>query len=323
MLLVRALWSLSIACFAASAVAQAHFPSKPVTIVVPYAAGGPADVVARAVAEKLAGALGQTVIVDNRPGANEAIAAAYVAAAPADGHTVLFAMEAALSLNPHLYSRLAYKPETDLVPVTRVAEAEMLLVVPPEPNMNTLADFVRRAKQAPQAVGHASAGLGNTTHLSMEWFSNLAGIKLTHAPYRGISPALPDLMADRVSAMFSGASAVLPHVKQGRLRVLATSGAKRSSVLPGVPTFAESGYPNFETTFYLGVVAPKATPSDTVAKLSAEISRVVRDPAFRSRAQEVWGLDVVGETPAEFAEFLKRDRASAASRVKVSGARLD
>lgn len=323
MLLVRALWSFSIACAAAGAFAQGQFPAKPVTFVVPYAAGGPTDVVARAVAEKLAGALGQTVIVDNRPGANEAIAAAYVAGAPADGHTVLFATEAALSLNPHLYSKLAYKPETDLVPVTRVAEAQMLLVVPPQTNVNTLADFVRRAKQAPQSVSYASAGLGNTTHLSMEWFSNLAGIKLAHVPYKGISPALPDLMADRVSAMFSGASAVLPHIKDGKLRALATSGARRSSALPNVPTFAESGYPSFEATFYLGVVAPKATPSDIVARLAAEISKVVRDPAFRARAQELWGLDMVGETPAEFAEFLKRDRASAVSRVKVSGARLD
>lgn len=303
--------------------AQGTYPDRPVTLVVPYGPGGPTDIVARAVGQKLSVALRQPVVVDNRPGANESIAADYVAKARPDGYTVLFATDAALALNPQLFAKLPYNPATDLVPVTRVADCHMVMVVPPALGAKTLAQFVAWAKAQPQPVPYASAGIGNSTHLAMEWFAKQADIRLNHLPYKGIAPALPDLIAQRVDAMFSAGAGVAPYIEKGQLVPLAVSGPTRSSVLPDVPTFREAGFPNFEAAFYLGLMAPRGTPPDAINRLAAEVARIVRNPEFRQRAEVAWGLQTVGDTPAEFAEFLKRDRVSAADRVRASGARLD
>jgi len=302
--------------------AQGTYPERAVTIVVPYAAGGPTDVIGRALAEKLGSSLGQPVVIENKPGANEAIGAAFVANANPDGHTAFFGTDAAMSLNPHLYKKLSYNPEKDLIPVTKVAASEMLLVVPAGGPQN-LADFIKGAKAATQPLSYASAGVGNPTHLSMEWLGRLAGIKVNHIPYRGISPAIPDLMANRVSAMFSGVSSVLPQIREGKLVAIATSGSARSSVLPNVPTFAEQGFKNFDASFYLGLALPAGTPAAVVNKLAAEVRKVVQSPGFRQQARELWGIEPVGDKPEEFAAFLVRDRATAAERVKISGARLE
>jgi len=308
---------------AVSAVAQSIYPDRPVTLVVPYAPGGPTDIVARAVSQKLSEALHQPVVIDNRPGANEAIAADHVAKARPDGYTVLFATDAALTLNPQLFAKLAYNPATDLVPITRVADCHMVMVVPLSLGVKTLAQFVTWARTQPQPVPYASAGIGNSTHLSMEWFAKQADIKVNHLPYKGIAAALPDLIAQRVDAMFSAVAGVAPYIDKGQLLPLAVSGSARSSVLPNVPTFKEAGYPNFEAAFYLGLMAPKGTPPEAVNRLAVEVSRIVRNPEFRQRAEIAWGLQTVGDSPAEFAEFLRRDQVSAADRVKISGARLD
>lgn len=319
----RLLCLLALAAAALTAAAQPAYPVRPVTIVVPYAAGGPTDVVARALAEKLAPALGQPVLIDNKPGANEAIAAAAVATARPDGHTLFFGTDAALALNQHLYARLAYNAETDLAPVTRVASVDMLLVVPASQGSRTVADFVRTAREAPAPLGYASAGVGNPNHLAMEWFASQAGLRLNHVPYRGITPALPDLIGNRVGALFSGISTVLPLVQDGKLAALAISGSKRASALPTVPTFAEAGYPQFEAAFYLGLAAPAGTPAPAIQRLAAEVRKAVHGADFRAKAQQHWGIEPVADSPEEFAAFLRRDRASAAQRVKISGARLE
>jgi tripartite-type tricarboxylate transporter receptor subunit TctC len=303
--------------------AQTTYPTRPVTLVVPYAAGGPTDVIARALAEKLAPALGQPVVVDNKPGANEAIAAAAVATAKPDGHTLFLGTDAALSLNQHLYDKLSYNAETDLVPVSRVATVDMLLVAPASLGIKGLPELVKAAKEAKTPLNYASAGVGNPNHLAMEWFATLAGVKLNHVPYRGITPALPDLFSNRVSLMFSGISTVLPHIQDGKLVPLAISGRQRASALPSVPTFAELGFANYEAGFYLGLAAPAGTPAPVLQRLAAEIKRATGQPDFRAKAQQNWGIAPVADTPEEFAAFLKRDRASAAHRVKISGARLE
>jgi len=303
--------------------AQAAYPDRPVTLVVPYAPGGPTDIVARAVGQKLSDVLHQPVVIDNRPGANESIAADHVAKARPDGYTFLFATDAALALNAQLFAKLSYNPATDFVPVTRVADCHMVMVVPPAVGVGNLAQFVSRAKSLAQPLPYASAGVGNSTHLAMEWFARQADFRVNHLPYKGITAALPDLVAQRVDAMFSAAAGVAPYIEKGQLVPLAASGTSRSRTLPQVPTFTEAGYPNFEAAFYLGLVAPKGTPAEAVNRLAAEVSRIVRHPEFSQRAEATWGLQTVGDSPAEFAEFLRRDRASAADRVKISGARLD
>jgi tripartite-type tricarboxylate transporter receptor subunit TctC len=307
----------------APAVAQQAYPDRPLRIVVPYAPGGPTDIVARAIGQKMKESIKQPVIIDNRPGANEIIAADLVAKATADGHTLLFATDAALSLNAYLYTKLPYNVDTDFVPVSRLFDSHMVLVGPADSAIDSLNDLVARAKQAPGTLNYASSGIGNSSHLAMEWFNSLNEMKLNHVPYKGVAAVVPDLVAGRVAATFSAVVAVLPHIRDGRLRALAMSGSSRFSLLPTVPTFAELGYPNFQAFFYLGAVAPKGTPAEILNKLSAELRKVVQDSEFRNRSIQTWGLVPVGDSPAEFAEFLKTDRARAAKIIKLSGVKLD
>jgi len=305
-----------------SALSQlAAYPSRPIRFVVPYSAGGPTDIAARAIAQKLSDALGQQVVVDNRPGANEIIGADHVAKAAPDGYTLLLATDAGLSLNKHLYARLPYDPEKDFAPVTRIADAQLVLIA--SDRIKTVQDLIAKAKASPGAASYASAGTGNTAHLAMESFARLNALQLTHVPYKGAAAAFPDLMAGRVDAMFTAVTAALPLVQQGKVRALGMSGQKRLAMLPDVPTFAELGFKGFEASFYLGVVAPAGTPAAIVQRLSAELRRVILAPEFKARSVEAWALEPVGDAPADFAEFLRRDRDRAAERVKTAGVRLD
>ncbi|QHE83439.1 Bug family tripartite tricarboxylate transporter substrate binding protein [Hydrogenophaga sp. BPS33] len=301
--------------------AQASYPDKPIRFVVPYSAGGPTDIVARAVGQKLTEALGQTVIIDNKPGGNEIIGADHVAKSAPDGYTFLFATDAGLSLNKYLYAKLPYDPEKDFAPVTRIADAQMLLVAPP--GSGSLSEFVARAKTTPGAVSYASAGLGNTSHLAMEWFASLNQITMTHVPYKGAAAAFPDLASGRVSGMFTAVTAALPQIQQGKLIGLAMSGPKRLAALPNVPTFNELGYKDFEASFYLGLVAPKGTPPAIVNKIAGELRKILTTPQFKAHSIDAWGLEPVGESPAEFAAFLKRDFARSAQRIKIANVKLD
>lgn len=304
-----------------TAVAQSHYPDKPIRFVVPYSAGGPADIVARAIGQKLTDAIGQTVIIDNKPGGNEIIGADHVAKSAPDGYTFLFATDAGLSLNKYLYSKLPYDPEKDFVPVTRIADAQMLLVAPT--SVGTLGDFVKQSQATPGAASYASAGLGNTSHLAMEWFASLNNMTLTHVPYKGAAAAFTDLATGRVGSMFTAVTAALPQIQQGKLKALAMSGPKRLAALPNVPTFAELGYKDFEASFYLGLVAPKGTPPVIVNRMATELRKILTAPEFKAHSIDAWGLEPTGESPAEFAAYLKRDFARSAQRIKIANVKLD
>ncbi|MDO9435747.1 tripartite tricarboxylate transporter substrate binding protein [Hydrogenophaga sp.] len=303
------------------ALAQTNTPDKPIRFVVPYSAGGPTDIVARAIGQKLTDAIHQTVIIDNKPGGNEIIGADHVAKSAPDGTTFLFATDAGLSLNKYLYSKLPYDPEKDFVPVTRIADAQMVLVAPT--NVETLADFIKQGKAAPGALSYASAGLGNTSHLAMEWFASLNTMTLTHVPYKGAAAAFPDLATGRVSGMFTAVTAALPQIQQGKLKALAMSGPKRLAALPNVPTFTELGYKDFEASFYLGLVAPKGTPPAIVNRMATELRKILSTPEFKAHSIDTWGLEPIGDSPAEFAAYLKRDFARSAQRIKIANVKLD
>ncbi len=312
---------VSAAC-ASSALAQA-WPNRPVKLVVPYTAGGPADNLARAMAPRLTEAWGQQVVVENRPGANEMIAAEAVAKAPADGYTLLMASEAVFSLNPELRSKISYNPQKDFAPITKLVSAQLMMAVRPDLPANNVAEFIAYAKANPGKVTYGSTGQGGVLHLGMSWFSTLYGLKMEHVAYNGLPPALQDVMAGRVDAIIAIPGGVMPHVNAGKLKAYAVPGNARVRIAPNVPTFTEVGYPDFEASVYFGLVAPAGTPADIIQRISTDVSRVVRAPDFQEKYLVNIGFEPGGETPAQFAAFLKTDRESAAKRVRAANVKLD
>lgn len=305
------------------AYAAPPFPTKTVRLVVPYAAGGPVDSMARALALSLSSVWGQSVIVDNRPGANEIIGATNVAKSPADGHTLMLATDPTLSLNPYLFKKLSYDPLKELIPVTRVAVSNMALVVPSNLPVNNLREFVAYAKANPGKLSYGSSGVGNGTHLAVAQFARDNGLDMTHVPYKGLAPTLQDMMAGTVQAAVGAVSVIAPFSADGKLKVLGVSGVRRASSLPNVPTFAEAGYPKFEASFYFGVVAPAGLDPEIQNKIASDIKKIASQPDFRTSNIDRFALDVVLDTPAEFEAFLAKDRASAQAKITASGAQLD
>ena len=310
------------AALATDAVAQA-FPSKPVKVLVPYPPGGPVDGVARGLTQSLATLWGQPVVVENRPGANEIIAVQTTAKSPADGYTLLLGTEAAYSLNGFLYANLPYDPVRDLAPISKVVHVNMVLIVKGDLPVSNLKEFVALMKKEGKSHNYGSAGAGGTTHLAMEGFKRDAGFEMAHVPYKGIAPAVSDMLAGSIDAMFAGMTAATPHLKSGKMKILAISGAKRAKSLPDVPTFREAGYLATEASFYLGLTAPAGTPAPVVAKIAADVRKVVSDPAFQERFMAPYGFDAVGDTPGEFAAFLKKDREVSEQKIKAVGVKLD
>ena len=306
----------------ADAVAQA-FPAKPVKILVPYPPGGPVDGVARGLTQNLSALWGQPVVVDNRPGANEIIAAQATAKSPADGYTLLLGTDPAYSHNAFLYSNLPYDPVRDLAPISRVVHVNMVLIVKGDLPVKNLQEFVALMKKEGKAHNYGSAGAGGTTHLAMEGFKQDAGFEMTHVAYKGIAPAVSDMLSGTIDAMFAGMTAATPHLKSGKMKVLVISGPKRANALPDVPTFKEAGYPATEASFYLGLSAPAGTPAPVLAKIAADVRKVVGDPAFQERFLAQYGFEAVGDTPEAFAAFLKRDRELAEKRIRAVGVKLD
>ena len=236
------------------------YPSKPVKIVVPYAAGGPVDALARALSAKLSGMWGQQVIVDNKPGANEVIAASQVAKSPGDGYTLMLATDPTLSLNPYLFQKLSYDPLKELTPITRVAISNMALVVPANFPASNLKEFVAYARANPDKVTYGSSGMGNGTHLALAWFAKENQLSMVHVPYKGLAPALQDMLGGNIQVTVGAVSVIAPFVESGKLKVLAISGSKRARSLPNAPTFAEAGFPWMEASFYYGLIAPAGIP---------------------------------------------------------------
>lgn len=319
-LLTTALAALAAWATSGPAAAQA-FPSRPIKIVVPYTPGGPTDIPARLVGQKLSELLGQPVIIDNRPGAGGNIGADAVAKAPADGYTLLL-VTTGHTINPAIYPKLAYDLTKDLVPISQLTSSPMVVTVNPGLGVNSIKDLIALAKAKPGALNFGSAGNGSSTHLAPELFSMMAGIKMNHIPYKGSAPALADVMAGNAQVAFDFMTSAMPHVRSGRLKGLATTGATRSPAAQDLPTVAEAGVPGFEVVGWNGVMAPAGTPPDAIAKLNAAIKQALATPEVSERLTGL-GANVVWSTPADFGAFVKAEVAKWDKVVKASGAKIN
>jgi tripartite-type tricarboxylate transporter receptor subunit TctC len=305
------------------ALAQAPaYPRQPVTLVVPFPAGGPTDAMARVLAQKLGDRLGQQVIVDNKGGAGGSIAAEFVAKAPADGHTLFFGTTGTMAINPSLYSKLRYDPVKDFAPVSLMASTMNVLVVNPQVPARNLSDVIKLAKAKPGDITYGSAGNGSSNHLSGELFRSTAGIQISHIPYKGSAPALVDLMGGRITMMFDTIAQQTQNIAAGKVRAIAVTGPKRSPLLPDVPTAQEAGLKDFDVTIWFGVLAPAGTPAPVIDKLSREIGAVMSTDEMKKRMQAD-GAEARPTSPAEFAALIRSDLAKWTPVVKASGATLD
>ena len=300
-----------------------QYPSKPIRIVVPYTAGGPADLLVRGLGQKLNDAWGQQVVVENKPGANEIIAAQDIAKSPTDGYNYLLASDAVFSLNAFLYSKLPYDPVKDFAPVGRVVTANLMLVVRPDFPAKNVRELIDYAKKNPGKLNYGSVGAGGVNHLAYAWFNTMNGLEMQHVPYKGLVQGLQDIMTDRLDTMFAVIGGAAPHIKAGKMRGLAVSGQSRNPLIPDVPTFTEAGLPNFDASFYFALAAPAGTPRELLAKFADESGRIVNAPEFKEKYLANLGFEAVRDTPQQFAAFLVKDRELAAKKVKASGAKLD
>jgi tripartite-type tricarboxylate transporter receptor subunit TctC len=305
-----------------SAIAQA-WPAKPVRIVFPYSAGGPVDVLLRALAMRMSETMGQQFVVENRPGANEIISAEAVARAAPDGYTLLFASDAVFSLNPHLYSKLPYDANKDFAPIARVINAYLMLVGRTDLPPKDLKELFAYIKANNGKISYGSVGLGSVNHLSMSWLANQQGLEMIHVPFKGVGPMVQEIAANRLDLAFAVVGGALPFLKANQVKAYAVSAPTRMAVIPNVPTFTELGFPALNASFYFALAAPAGTSPEIVSRVAAEAGKIVTQTEFREKYVDTLGFVPVAETPAQFAEFLKRDRESAAQRVKVSGAKLD
>jgi tripartite-type tricarboxylate transporter receptor subunit TctC len=292
---------------------------KPVRIVIGLAPGGATDIVARAIAQKFTESFGQSVLVDNRAGAAGSIAAALVAKSPADGYTLLI-VSSSYAINPGLYNDLPFDPLRDLVPISLIAEAPLLLVVNPALPARTVGELLALAKARPGALNYSSGGNGSSGHLAGELFRSLTGVSLTHVPYKGAGPATVDVIAGQIHMTFASVVSALPHVKAGRLRALGVTSEKRSAALPQLPTISEAGVKGYRTGSWYGALAPAGTASDIVARLSAEFAKTVKLPAMQERLVGE-GAEPIGSTPAQFAGFLEGEIAKWRKVIRESGIR--
>ena len=317
---------LASVAIAAAAVcgATAHaqgYPSKPVTVVVPFSPGGATDIMARTLAERLNKRLGQPVIVENKPGAGTMIASEYVAKAAPDGHTVLLAASS-LGIAPALYSKVNYDPVKDFTPISLVASVVHVLSVHPSVPAKNVSELITWVKANPNKANYGSVGAGTSTHLESELFNTMAGVNMTHIPYKGSAPALMDLVGGNLQVMFDAYASSGPFIRDNKIRLLAVTTAQRSKLLPDVPTVAESGLPGYEAMPWLGFVAPAGTPQPVVDKFHAELMEVLKEPAVQEKFAAL-GLDIIGNSPKEFGEFIKKDIVKWAKVVKDSGAKAD
>ena len=302
--------------------AQAQdWPNRPVKIIVPFAAGGPADIYARYIGLKLSDTLGQAFVVDNRPGAGSVIGTDLAAKSAPDGYTLLL-MSNTHTVNESLIPNKPYQLMRDFVPVTPINYSDLVLVVHPSVPANSLAELIKLAKDKPNAMNYASSGPGTPYHMAGELFKAMADVQITHVPYKGSSGARTDTLGGQVQMMFDAVTTMTEHVRGGKVRALATTGTSRSSVMPGVPTIAEAGVPGYEATIWLGLMAPKGTPAAIVNRLNSEVAKIVQ----RADVRDEWakqGAVPMLKNPDDFAKYMSDDIAKWARIVKISGAKPD
>jgi tripartite-type tricarboxylate transporter receptor subunit TctC len=294
------------------------FPERPVKLVVPFAPGGSADLVARLIGGALAESWGQQVIVENKGGGSGMIGNDYVAKSAPDGYTLTVGTMGPFSVTPTLYEKMPYDPIRDFAPITLTGIASHVLVANPEVPVRTVSELIALAKQKPGQLTFASSGTGNATHLTFELFKASAGIDIVHVPYKGGGPAMADLVGGQVNFSFASMPSALPYVQSGRLRAIAVGGAARSPLFPDVPTVAEAGLPGFVSEDWQGILAPAKTPAAVVAKLNADLVRTLHTPEMTAKLAGA-GFDVKTTTPQEFAEFIREDTAKWAKVLKRTG----
>jgi len=317
-----ALAPLLLACTGLAACGHAAaqgWPAKPVRFVVPFAAGGSTDIIARTVGARLTEALGQTVIVDNRPGGGTVIGTEIVARSAPDGYTLLV-VPAPFTINPSLIGKLPYDPLRDFAPVTLINTTPLVVVVNPSVPARSVKELIALARSKPGRLNYGSSGTGGSNHLAGELFAAMAGVKMVHVPYKGNAPALTDLVGGHVDLVFNGLTSAFPMMKANKIRALAVTSVKRSSVVPELPTLDESGLKGFEATAWNGLAGPAKMPQEAIDRIHAEVAKLLSNPEVRERLKAE-GSDPVGSGPKEFAAYLRDEIAKWAKVIKISGAK--
>ena len=314
--------TLALAVLAPQNVRAQAYPAKPVRLIVPYAPGGATDIIARAAAIELSKTLGQPVIVDNRAGAGGNLGSEMAAKSAPDGYTMVMSASSLHGITPFLYTKLNYDPNKDLVPVIVFASFANVLVLHPGVKANSVQELIALARSQPGKLSCASSGSGSTIHMSCEMFKQMLGLDITHIPYKGSGPAVSDLMGGQVQMMFDNIPSAISHIRSGKLRALAATGAKRAAALPDLPTMAEAGVPGYESGAWFGLAVPAGTPKEIIARLNAEGQKATKSPEFIKRMSDL-GYEIVGGTPEQMAEMIKDEIQRWGPIVKASGAKVD
>jgi tripartite-type tricarboxylate transporter receptor subunit TctC len=320
-LAIRSLVAAWLGCLHLAVLADVY-PSKPIRIVAPFPPGGPADILSRTIGQKLSQSWGQPVVIDNRPGAGGNIGADVAAKSAPDGYTLLMGFVGTHAINPSLYAKMPFDNVKDFEPVARVALVTIVLVVNPSVPAHSLKELIALAKSKPGELTFGSPGHGTPQHLAGEMFNTMAGVKMLHVPYKGAVPALSDLLGGQVSLIFSSMPPALPLVKAGKLRALGVTSTTRSPAAPEIPTLAESGLPGYVVSNWYGILAPRGTPKEIVAKLNAEIVRILNMPDVKE-SLAVQGAEPFTSTPEQFAAYIKEETEKWAKIVKYSGVQLE
>lgn len=309
------------ATFVAAAAHAQAWPSKPVRIVVPFPAGGGTDLITREVSNKMTGA-GYNFIVDNKPGSGGNLGVDAAAKAAPDGYTFVMGQTSNLAINPTLYAKLPYDPTKDLTPISLVASSPLVIVTGADSPYKTLADVVKAAKEKPGSINYATSGNGTVAHLAAESFQKVAGIKLTHVPYKGAAQGATDVISGQVQLYVSSIPTLIGHIKSGKMRPIAVTSLKRADDLPQVPAIAESGYKDFEAVTWFGILGPANLPKDVVAKFNADINKALKDADLQKKLGDQ-GADIAGSTPEQFSKLIRDDITRWGKIVKESGAKVD
>ncbi len=297
----------------------ARYPERPIRLLVGFAPGGGTDTTARVIAQRLASAFGQPVVIDNRPGAAGNVATAIVAKSAADGYTLLMGTIAALAINPTLYGNLPFDPVRDFAPITQTVNSTNVLVVHPGVPANSVQELLALAKASPGKFTYGSSGIGGAGHLAGELFSSLGGVKMVHVPYKGGGPVMVDLLAGQIHAVFATAATAIPHIRSGKIRPLGVTTLNRAGMLPDIPTIAEQGLKGFDANNWYGLLAPAATPTPIIDKLNTEVVKILRMPDIQQYLFNQ-GLDPAPTTPAQFAAYVKSEMTKWARVVRNAGA---
>ena len=318
----KLLLACSLAGFALAALAQSY-PAKPVRMIVPYPAGGYYDLLARAIGQKLTEAWGQSLLVENRAGANGIVGTELVAKSVPDGYTIMMGGIGPHGINPGLYPKLPYDPLRDFAPVIHVATAPNVLVVHPTNPVRSVAELATLARAKPGQLTFASNGSGSSNHLSAEMFQSIMGVQMVHVPYKGSAPAVTDMLGGQVTMLFGTMGDVVPHIRTGKLRALAVTGARRIPALPDVPTMVEAGVPGYEATAWFGVLAPIATPTEIVHRLNQDIGRVLQMPDVLEKITLQGSAEIIGGAPEQFGALLRAEIAKWQKVIRESGVKPD